>query len=73
MSVDKDMSHTLGRSEIGTLIWLLTGQEPSDQNLQTTIHNIDSNGDSAIELCEWLDYLSTRDSKVDLYNFRDGK
>jgi hypothetical protein len=64
MAVDKDMSHTLSRSEIGTLIWLLTGEEPLDIALQTTLQYLDSNKDSAIELNEWLDYLSTIDSKV---------
>jgi len=63
MSVDKDMSHTLSKSEIGTLLWLLTGEEPCDSNLQTTLQYLDSNGDSAIELNEWLEYLATTDSK----------
>jgi Ca2+-binding EF-hand superfamily protein len=63
MSVDKDMSHSLSKSEMGTLMWLLTGEEPNDNNLNTTIERLDTNGDSAIELNEWLDFLSTRDRK----------
>jgi len=63
MSVDKDMSHSLSRSELGTLIWLLSGEEPNDANLYSTIEKLDANGDSAIELNEWLQYLSTIDRK----------
>lgn len=63
MAVDKDMSHTLSKSEMGTLIWLLSGEEPNDTNLNATIEKLDANGDSAIELSEWLDYLSTIDNK----------
>jgi len=61
MSVDKDMSHSLSRSELGTLIWLLGGEEPTDANLNSTIEKLDANGDLAIDLNEWLIYLSTID------------
>ncbi len=61
MCVDKDMSHSLSKSEMGTLLWLLTGKEPTDMNLNDTLEKLDVNGDSAIELNEWLDYISTRD------------
>lgn len=63
MAVDKDMSHSLSRSEMGTLIWLLSGEEPNDENLKSVIEKLDANGDSAIELSEWLDYLATQDNK----------
>lgn len=63
MAVDKDMSHSLSRSEMGTLIWLLSGEEPNDNNLKNVIEKLDANGDSAIELSEWLDYLATLDCK----------
>ena len=63
MAVDKDMSHSLSRSEMGTLIWLLSGEEPNDENLKNVIEKLDANGDSAIELSEWLDYLATLDNK----------
>lgn len=63
MSVDKDMSHTLSKSEIGTMLWLLSGEEPSDSNLNTTLKYLDTNGDSAVELNEWVEYLTTTDSK----------
>lgn len=57
------MSHSLSRSEMGTLIWLLSGEEPNDENLKSVIEKLDANGDSAIELSEWLDYLATLDNK----------
>ena len=63
MAVDKDMSHSLSKSEMGTLIWLLSGEEPNDDNLNENIEKLDSNGDSAIELSEWLDFLATVDNK----------
>lgn len=63
MAVDKDMSHSLSKSEMGTMMWLLTGEEPNDSNLNGTIEKLDANGDSAIELSEWLDFLATRDNK----------
>lgn len=63
IAVDKDMSHSLSKSEMSTLIWLLTGEEATDMNLNGTIEKLDANGDSAIELSEWLDFLSTRDYK----------
>ena len=63
MAVDKDMSHSLSQSELGTLIWLLKGEEPSDENLYSTIESMDANGDAAIELGEWLDFISTVDEK----------
>jgi len=63
IAVDKDMSHSLSKSEMGTLIWLLTGEEASDSNLIETIGKLDMNGDTAIELSEWLEYLATRDYK----------
>ena len=63
MAVDKDMSHSLSKSEMGTLIWLLSGEEPNDENLKKNIELLDANGDSAIELSEWLDFLATRDNK----------
>lgn len=63
MAVDKDMSHSLNKSEMGTLIWLLSGEEPNDDNLKKNIDLLDSNGDSAIELSEWLDFLATKDNK----------
>ena len=63
MAVDKDMSHSLSQSELGTLIWLLKGEEPSDENLYSTIESMDANGDAAIELGEWLDFISTIDEK----------
>ena len=63
MSVDKDMSHSLSQSELGTLIWLLKGEEPSDDYLYSTIESMDANGDAAIELGEWLDFISTIDEK----------
>ncbi len=61
MSVDRDMSHSLSKSEMGTLIWLLSGEEPNDRNLNSTLEKLDANGDSAIDLSEWLDFLATRD------------
>lgn len=61
MAVDKDMSHSLNNSEMGTLIWLLSGKEPNEKTLQDNIAKLDANGDSAIELSEWIDYLSTID------------
>jgi Ca2+-binding EF-hand superfamily protein len=63
IAVDKDMSHSLSKSEMGTLMWLLTGEEANDVNLNGTINKLDVNGDSAIELGEWLDFLATRDTK----------
>lgn len=63
MAVDKDMSHSLSQSELGTLLWLLSGEEPNDPNLNATIEKLDANGDSAIELGEWLEFLATRDNK----------
>jgi Ca2+-binding EF-hand superfamily protein len=63
MAVDKDMSHSLSKSELGTLIWLLSGEEPKESNLNSTIEKLDANGDSAIELSEWLDFLATKDYK----------
>ena len=63
MAVDKDMSHSLSQSELGTLIWLLKGEEPSDENLYSTIETMDANGDAAIELGEWLEFISTIDEK----------
>ena len=63
MAVDKDMSHSLSKSEMGTLIWLLSGEEPNDTNLNGTIEKLDANGDSAIELSEWLDFLATKDNR----------
>jgi Ca2+-binding EF-hand superfamily protein len=63
MAVDRDMSHSLSKSEIGTLIWLLSGEEPNDNNLMSTLEKLDYNGDSAIDLSEWLDFLATLDSK----------
>lgn len=63
MAVDKDMSHSLSQSELGTLIWLLKGEEPSDENLYSTIETMDANGDAAIELGEWLEFISTFDEK----------
>jgi Ca2+-binding EF-hand superfamily protein len=63
MAVDKDMSHSLSKSELGTLIWLLSGEEPTDNNLNGTIEKLDANGDSAIELSEWIEFLATRDNR----------
>lgn len=63
MAVDKDMSHSLSKSEMATLIWLLSGEEPNEENLHENIEKLDVNGDSAIELAEWLDYLATVDNK----------
>jgi Ca2+-binding EF-hand superfamily protein len=63
MAVDRDMSHSLSKSEIGTLIWLLSGEEPNDKNLMSTLEKLDYNGDSAIDLSEWLDFLATIDAK----------
>ena len=64
MAVDKDMSHSLSQSELGTLIWLLKGEEPSDENLYSTIETMDANGDAAIELGEWLEFISTIDENT---------
>lgn len=63
MAVDKDMSHSLSQSELGTLVWLLSGDEPNDEKLYNTIKVMDANGDAAIELGEWLEYIATKDSK----------
>lgn len=63
MAVDKDMSHSLSQSELGTLLWLLSGDEPNDEKLYNTIKVMDANGDAAIELGEWLEYIATKDSK----------
>jgi Ca2+-binding EF-hand superfamily protein len=63
MAVDKDMSHSLSKSEMSTLLWLMCGSEPNDNNLNGTLSNLDANGDSAIELREWMDFLATNDHK----------
>jgi Ca2+-binding EF-hand superfamily protein len=63
MAVDKDMSHSLSKSEMSTLLWLMCGDEPNDNNLNGTLSNLDANGDSAIELREWMDFLATNDHK----------
>ena len=61
MAVDKDMSHSLSQSELGILLWILNGVEPKDEKLYNTILAMDSNGDAAIELGEWLDFISSFD------------
>ncbi len=61
MAVDKDMSHSLSQSELGILLWILNGVEPKEEKLYNTIHSMDANGDAAIELGEWLDFISSFD------------
>lgn len=63
MSVDKDMSHTLSRYELGILFWLLTGEEPKEGSIDQAMKKLDVNGDGTIVLSEWIDYLATLDNK----------
>jgi Ca2+-binding EF-hand superfamily protein len=63
MAVDKDMSHALSKIELKTLIWLLSGSEPSERHLNNTIEKLDPNGDLCIELNEWLEFLATVDHR----------
>ena len=55
------MSHSLSQSELGILLWILNGVEPKEEKLYNTIHSMDANGDAAIELGEWLDFISSFD------------
>ena len=58
-------------NEFRTLLWLVTGDEPTSERMKNEIKIIDINKDGNIQIKEWLNFImpNEEDSKYCIFDF----
>jgi Ca2+-binding EF-hand superfamily protein len=71
LATDCSGDQQIDLNEFRTLLWLITGDEPTSERMKNEICIIDANKDGSIQIREWLNYILPHqdDAKYGYFDF----